>query len=132
MDERNPNRRWLAAAGVNGFLAVALGAFAAHALAQRISERSLAVFEIAVRYQMYHAIALLVSAALMERGRQRAVLAASWCFLIGIVVFCGSLYALALSDVKWLGAITPIGGVAFLAGWLLLAAAAFRRKSTGG
>jgi len=96
-------------------LDVALGAFGAHALKGRLSPEALAVFETGVRYQAYHALALLLLAAL--RGPDRA----AWCFVGGIVLFSGSLYALALTGVRWLGAVTPLGGLLFLAGWLLLA-----------
>lgn len=96
-------------------LDVALGAFGAHGLKNRLSPEMLAVFETGVRYQAYHALAILLVAAL--RGPDRA----AWCFLGGIVVFSGSLYALALTGVRWLGAVTPVGGLLFLAGWALFA-----------
>jgi uncharacterized membrane protein YgdD (TMEM256/DUF423 family) len=108
-----------------GFVGVGLGAFGAHGLRGRLSPDMLAVFETGVRYQMYHALALLATAALFTRIDGRAAVAAGWCFTAGIFVFSGSLYALALTGVTILGAITPIGGVAFLAGWILLAVAAF-------
>jgi len=108
-----------------GFVAVALGAFGAHALKGRLSPDMLAVFETGVRYQMYHALALLGTAACMARLEGRAVLVAGWSFTAGIVIFSGSLYALAFTGVTMLGAITPIGGVAFLAGWMALLVAAF-------
>ena len=109
-----------------GFVAVGLGAFGAHALKGRLSPEMLAVFETAVRYQMYHALALLATAALMTRTESgRAVLVAGWSFTAGILIFSGSLYALALTGVTMLGAITPIGGVALLVGWAALAIAAF-------
>ena len=99
-----------------GFLAVALGAFGAHGLKVTLTSLGTAdIFETAVRYQFLHALAMLVVT------RLRPFLApAWWCFLAGIVVFSGSLFILALTGVKWLGAITPLGGVAFLAGWLWL------------
>ncbi|OAI43009.1 hypothetical protein AYO41_00365 [Verrucomicrobia bacterium SCGC AG-212-E04] len=99
-----------------GFLAVALGAFGAHGLKPMLTTLGTTEsFEIAVRYQFLHALAMLVVA------RLRPFPAGTWyCFAVGILVFSGSLYVLALTGVKWLGAITPIGGVAFLAGWLLL------------
>lgn len=97
------------------FLDVALGAFGAHSLKTKLTPEMLTVFETGVRYQAYHALALLLLAAL--RGPDRA----GWCFVAGVVLFSGSLYALALSGVRWLGAITPLGGLCFLAGWLMLA-----------
>jgi uncharacterized membrane protein YgdD (TMEM256/DUF423 family) len=108
-----------------GFVGVGLGAFGAHGLRGRLSPEMLAVFETGVRYQMYHALALLATAVLMARVDGRAVQIAGWSFTTGIVIFSGSLYALALTGVTTLGAITPIGGVAFLAGWIALAVATF-------
>lgn len=105
-----------------GFLGVALGAFGAHGLRGRLSPEMLAVFETGVRYQMYHALALLLTAAAIGRiGGARLLVVAGWCFVAGIVLFSGSLYALALTGVSKLGAITPIGGLAFLIGWACLA-----------
>lgn len=106
---------WSRAGAALMLIDVALGAFGAHALKNRLSPEMLAVFETGVRYQAYHALALLLLAAL--RGPDRA----GWCFLAGIVLFSGSLYALALTGARWLGAITPLGGLLFLAGWLFLA-----------
>ena len=108
-----------------GFVGVGLGAFGAHGLKGRLPAEMLAVFETGVRYQMYHALALLVLGALMSRLEGRAVVVAGWSFTAGILIFSGSLYALALSGVTMLGAITPIGGAAFLIGWIALAIAAF-------
>lgn len=108
-----------------GFVGVGLGAFGAHGLRARLSPDMLAVFETGVRYQMYHALALLAVAAVMSRGDGRAVVVAGWSFITGILIFSGSLYALALTGVTTLGAITPIGGLAFLVGWVALAIAAF-------
>ena len=97
------------------------GAFGAHALRNRLSPDMLAVFETGVRYQMYHAFAILiVAAAIGHFGNARLLGAAGWSFTAGVVLFSGSLYALALSDVTTLGAITPIGGLLFLLGWALL------------
>jgi uncharacterized membrane protein YgdD (TMEM256/DUF423 family) len=112
------DRNFLLIGAVAGFLAVAFGAFGAHWLRRSLSPEMLAVFETAVRYQMYHALALLLTAAAIGRiGDARLLVAAGWCFTAGIVIFSGSLYALALSGVTILGAITPIGGLAFLLGW---------------
>ncbi len=110
-----------------GFLGVAFGAFGAHALRQRLDSRDLEIFETGVRYQMYHAFALLAAAWLATRVGPEGlglVRTAGWAFTAGILVFSGSLYALVLTQTRWLGAITPLGGVAFLVGWacLLLAA----------
>lgn len=104
-----------------GFIAVALGAFAAHGLKNSLAPDLLAIFETGVRYQFYHVLGLLAVAWAIERGGGGPARAAGWCFVAGTLVFSGSLYALALSGLRWLGAITPLGGLAFLAGWLLLA-----------
>lgn len=112
----------VALGAVNAALAVAAGAFAAHGLRDRLTARALEVFETGARYHMYHALAMILAGVLVARGATTA----GWIFQAGIVVFSGSLYALALTDVKVLGAITPIGGLAFLAGWLWLAVAAWR------
>lgn len=111
-------------AAVHGFLAVAAGAFAAHALRDRLDPQMLEVFRLAARYQMYHALALLGLAALATRQPTVWLTRSAWAFHVGIVLFSGSLYALGLTSARWLGLITPIGGVALLAGWALLAVAA--------
>jgi uncharacterized membrane protein YgdD (TMEM256/DUF423 family) len=103
------------------FLAVALGAFGAHGLQDRLSPSDLEIFETGVRYQMYHALALILVAWIGARWPGGGSAVAGWAFVAGILIFSGSLYAVVLSGVRWLGAITPIGGVAFLAGWLALA-----------
>lgn len=107
-------------------LGVALGAFAAHGLKSRLDPAMLATFEVGVRYHLYHALALLGAAWAATRWPGAWVNAAGWLFVAGIVVFSGSLYALALTGARWLGAVTPLGGVAFLAGWLCLAWAALK------
>jgi uncharacterized membrane protein YgdD (TMEM256/DUF423 family) len=105
-----------------GFLAVAAGAFGAHALKAHLSDYALGVWNTAVQYQMYHALALLCLAGISKHVSRRFTgEAALTCFTFGIIIFSGSLYALALTGVKWLGAITPIGGALFLIGWLALA-----------
>jgi uncharacterized membrane protein YgdD (TMEM256/DUF423 family) len=119
-------RVWLASGAVCAGLAVAAGAFGAHALRERLSVQQLATFETGVRYQMYHALALFLVGWMTSRGGSALVSGAGASFLVGIVLFSGSLYGLSLTGVRWLGAITPLGGVAFLAGWSLMAVAAFR------
>ena len=106
-----------------GGLAVVLGAFGAHALRGRLDAGDLEIYETAVRYQMYHAFALLAAAWFIDRGAAPARTAA-WAFLAGVVIFSGSLYLMVATDRRWLGAVTPIGGVSLIAGWILLAAAA--------
>lgn len=104
-----------------GLISVAAGAFGAHALRGRMGAEMLAVYETAARYQMYHALALLLVARLAVSARGAGVEVAGWAFVVGIVLFSGSLYLLTLTGVRWLGAITPLGGVAFLIGWAALA-----------
>lgn len=118
------DRTFVLIGALAGFIGVALGAFGAHGLKTRVSPDMLAVFETGVRYQMYHAIALLLLGALAPMLSPRLATIAGWGFIVGILVFSGSLYALVLSDIRILGAITPIGGVAFLIGWACLAYAA--------
>ena len=119
------------AGALAGVLSVALGAFAAHGLKTRLSPDMLAVFETGARYQMYHAFALFVAAWGWARWRARAFAAAGLLFAAGIVLFCGSLYALALSGEEWLGAITPLGGLAFLTGWGCLGWGARHARTPG-
>ena len=107
-------------------LAVAFGAFGAHALRATLSPEDLVTFEIGVRYQMYHALALFVVAWATTHWSSAALTAAGWSFVVGIVVFSGSLYVLVLTGQRWLGAVTPLGGMAFLVGWVLLAWTAVR------
>ena len=118
------DRTFLLLGAIFGFLGVALGAFGAHALRGRLSPEMLAMFETGVRYQMYHTLALLITGLVMARIDGWLFHLAGWCFVAGILIFSGSLYALALTGVTVLGAITPIGGLAFLAGWACLAVAA--------
>ncbi len=124
------SRIFLAIAAIFGGLSVGAGAFATHALRERLSERSLEIFETAARYQMYHALALILVALLISREEfpQTLFVVAGWSFIIGICIFSGSLYALSLTNIKVLGAITPLGGAAFIAGWGALAIAAFSFK----
>lgn len=110
-----------ALAAASGLIAVALGAFGAHALKQRLPDDLMAVYQTAVQYQFWHTAALLAVALLMLHFPQQALLRWSgWAFVAGLLVFSGSLYLLALTGTRWLGAITPLGGLALLAGWALL------------
>ena len=119
-------RRFFALGAMLAMIGVAAGAFGAHALKSRLTPDMLAVFEVGVRYQLVHALALLAVAWAMTRWPGRAALYAGALFIAGIVLFSGSLYLLALTGERSLGAITPFGGVAFLAGWACLAWAAWR------
>ena len=120
------DRTFLWVGALAGFVGVALGAFGAHGLRTRLSAEMLAVFETGVRYQMYHAFAILIVALAAARIDGWLIRSAGWLFTAGIVLFSGSLYALALSGVTVLGAVTPIGGLAFLAGWAALVIASLR------
>lgn len=102
-------------------LSVMLGAFGAHALRERLTPQLLETFETGVRYEIYHAFAILVVAFALTRWPSNFINYAGWLFIIGTILFSGSLYLLALTGTRWLGAITPLGGVAFIAGWILLA-----------
>ena len=113
---------------VSAFFAVAAGAFGAHALEARLTPDRLDTFQLAARYQMYHALALLAAAWASERWGGGAATGAGWMFVAGTVVFCGTVYALGLGGPRWLGAITPLGGLSFLAGWLLLAWSALAHR----
>ena len=111
---------------VFGGLGVAAGAFGAHALRSQLEPRMLEIFETAARYQMYHALALFATAWIHQQSQAPAAQLAGWAFVAGILLFSGSLYAMAFTGVRGLGAVTPIGGASFLIGWLALAVAAAR------
>jgi len=119
-------RTFLALGSVSAFVSVAAGAFGAHALRARLAPDLLAVFETGARYQMFHALGLLAVAWAATRFPGGLVAAAGWLLVAGTVLFSGSLYLMSLTGIRWLGAVTPIGGVAFLAGWACLAWAALR------
>lgn len=117
---------WFATGALLCGLGVVLGAFGAHGLQGRISAEMLAVFETGVRYHFIHALGLLAVAWAMSRWPSGLVGAAGWLFVVGILIFSGSLYILALTGARWLGAVTPIGGVCMIAGWVVLAIGALR------
>ncbi len=123
----NMERFFFTTASLAGALAVMLGAFGAHALREQLSADLLNTFETGVRYHVYHALALFAVVLALSRGYDAnwATLA-GWLFVAGMILFSGSLYVLAITGVRWLGAITPFGGLAFIAGWLALAVAAWR------
>ncbi len=116
------NKLLVGIGAINAAIAVGAGAFAAHGLRGKLEARALEVFETGARYHMYHALATILAALVATSGARTA----GWLFQAGIVLFSGSLYALALTDIKILGAITPIGGLAFIAGWVWLAVSALR------
>jgi uncharacterized membrane protein YgdD (TMEM256/DUF423 family) len=111
---------------LSALIGVAAGAFGAHGLKSRLSAEMLNTFEVGVRYQMYHAFALIVAAWVQTRWPGTPAITGGWLFVAGTLLFSGSLYLLSLTGVRWLGAITPLGGLAFLAGWLCLAWAAWK------
>jgi uncharacterized membrane protein YgdD (TMEM256/DUF423 family) len=119
-DVRSP---WIAVGALNAVIAIAAGAFGAHGLRDRLDVRALEIFEIGARYHMYHALALVLVGVIATRGAQTA----GRLFQAGIVLFSGSLYAIALTGIERIGAITPIGGLAFLVGWLWLTWTTWRR-----
>ncbi len=132
MKQKNVSRRWIAAAGISGALAVSMGAFGAHGLRAVLPLQAMAIYETAVSYHFWHTLALLacgVLAALWPE-RERWLNWAGAGFLAGIVLFSGSLYGLALSDQRWLGLVTPVGGLCWIAVWLILAWAAFKGYSS--
>lgn len=122
-------RTWLVWAAVHGFLSVACGAFGAHGLRGKLSERMLENWETGARYEMYHALVLCVVAWMVTRQGGGAINAAGWCFALGTCIFSFSLYLLAYTGFTKLGMITPIGGLGMLAGWALLAYSALAAKS---
>lgn len=111
---------------INGFLAVALGAFGAHGLESKISEKMLNTWEKAVQYQMFHTLAIFAAAILLFKTNISMFATAGWVFLIGIVIFSGSLYIYSVTSIKTFAMITPIGGVAFLLGWIFLGTAVMK------
>jgi len=120
-------QRWLILGAASAFLSVAAGAFGAHALRARLAPDLLTIFETGARYHMYHSLGLIAIGLLMQLRPSPLLNGAGWAMLVGILLFSGSLYALALSGVRALGAITPLGGLGFLVGWLLFALAAWRQ-----
>lgn len=109
-----------------GLLSVALGAFGAHGLQDKVEPRMIEVWETAARYQMYHALALFAAAWVLQQTQHTGATVAGWSFIAGTLIFSGSLYVMVLSGVKWLGAITPIGGTVMIVGWVALLVAAVK------
>jgi uncharacterized membrane protein YgdD (TMEM256/DUF423 family) len=120
-------RLWIVLGAVSAFLSVAAGAFGAHALKARLPADLLITFETGARYHMYHSLGLIAIGLVAQLRPSPLLSSAGWAMVAGIVLFSGSLYALALTGIRILGAITPLGGVGFLAGWALLAAAVWRQ-----
>lgn len=123
------SRLFIIIAAISGLIAVILGAFAAHGLKQTLASQALQTFQVGVQYQMYHALALLGVGLLMQvKPAMSGLKASGIAYILGTLLFSGSLYALALGAPRWLGPITPLGGLSFMLGWLLLAIAAWRSK----
>jgi uncharacterized membrane protein YgdD (TMEM256/DUF423 family) len=121
MTGRSSAQRFLALGSILAGLGVAAGAFGAHALKDILDPPMLQVFETATRYVMYHAFGLCIVSWAIDRYPEQRLEKSGWLFLIGILLFSGSLYVVSLAGIRWMGAVTPIGGVAFMTGWLLLA-----------
>ncbi len=122
--------KWIAVGALAGALTVVFGAFGAHALKERLDAEQLAWWATAVQYQAYHSIALVLFGLFRERRPGGG--AAGWCFLAGVLIFSGTLYAMALGGPRWLGAVTPLGGTAWIVGWVVFALAGLRgRESVG-
>ncbi len=126
-----PQRLLIVAGALLGLLAVVGGTFAAHVLNKNLDPKTLITFDVAVRYHMYHALAILAAAWIYQRWPGRLPLLAGWMFVAGVLLFSGSLYILVGTGAKWLGMVAPIGGSAFIVGWLLLALAAVMPPSSG-
>ena len=127
MDQKN---LWLILGAIGAALAVIAGAYGAYILELLVSENTMITFRKAVRYEMYHSLALIFVALFSSQTQVKAVNIAGWCFLIGILTFSGSLYLLVFTGLEWLGAITPIGGFVFVFGWISLAYSGFKNKTS--
>ena len=118
--------KWITIAALSGAIAVIAGAFGAHALKQKLTPEQLNTFEVGARYHMYHSLALLAVAWLATAKPSKMITASGICMVVGIVLFCGSLYLLPLTKWRWLGPVTPLGGLSFIVGWVLMAVSAAR------
>jgi uncharacterized membrane protein YgdD (TMEM256/DUF423 family) len=126
-------RLWILLGSISGGLSVITGAFGAHGLRDQLTARQMEIYQTASHYQLAHALALLAVGAiagLLAKDVPTSLTVAGWAFTVGTIIFSGSLYALAITDIKILGAITPIGGLAFIIGWFALAYTAFKMSST--
>ncbi len=127
MNLSKTSRNFILIGASGGFLSVALGAFGAHAIKQWLSADLMAVYQTAVSYQMYHSLGLILIALVYQHQQNRLVKTAGWLMLSGITIFSGSLYILTLTGTRWLGAITPVGGILLLLSWLLLVLGASKK-----
>jgi len=119
---------WFISAAISGFLSVVLGAFGAHSLKNILDEYGRSIYEKAVLYQMFHTMALFAVGVIQRFNQETSFSIAGWGFFVGIILFSGSLYLLATTNIKWLGAITPMGGIAFLFGWFWLVVSIFKTR----
>ena len=117
---------WTIFGALSGFVSVAMGAFGAHALAEKLDEKMLAAFKTGAQYQMYHSLALIAVGLWARSHPGNSTSIVGWSFVFGTILFSGSLYAMALTDIKVLGAITPLGGLSFMVGWIAFAVAVWR------
>jgi len=129
MSNQIMHNRFISAGAASMFVAVAAGAFAAHGLKQVLSAEMLAVYRTAVDYQVYHSLGLILVGLLLANHNITGIRLSAWLMLAGILIFSGSLYLLSITGIRWLGAITPIGGLCFLAAWLNLAWQAFKLRA---
>jgi uncharacterized membrane protein YgdD (TMEM256/DUF423 family) len=120
------SKQWVMIGSISAFFGVVFGAFGGHALKTRLSERALEIYQIGVHYHLVHALALVALGAWASQNPSIETEKVGWAFTLGIVLFSGSLYTLAITDLKFLGAVTPFGGISFLAGWLGFAYLAWR------
>jgi uncharacterized membrane protein YgdD (TMEM256/DUF423 family) len=121
------SRTFIIIGAISGFLSISFGAFGAHAIKQWMSPDLMAIYQTAVSYQVYHSLGLILIALVYQQQQNRLIKTAGWLMLAGIIIFSGSLYTLSLTDTRWLGAITPIGGTLLLSAWLLLALGASKK-----
>jgi len=128
MNLSETSRTFIIIGSIAGFLSVALGAFGAHGLKQSLSSELMAIYQTAVSYQIYHSLALILIALIFQYQQNKFIKASGWIMLAGMMVFSGSLYLLTLTDTRWLGAITPIGGTLLLLSWLLLGLGASKKS----
>jgi uncharacterized membrane protein YgdD (TMEM256/DUF423 family) len=129
MSARSASQRFLMIGAILGGSGVAAGAFGAHALKEILDAPMLQVFETATRYVMYHAFGLCIVSWAIDRYPEQGLEKTGWLFLLGILLFSGSLYVVSLAGIRWMGAVTPLGGLAFMMGWLLLAWGVWRNAS---
>ena len=123
------NKTFLLLGSINAFLAVGLGAFGAHGLRSKISQEMLAIYQTGIQYHMFHAMGLMIVGLVFQWiSNSSAMVWAGWSMVFGILIFCGSLYALSISGLRWFGAITPLGVLGFLVGWFLFAYAIFKQS----